>query len=79
MVFAFITIIVHVTQAPSSTVSHLFGTQLFWSLVIPILVTYATWLVVSMLFFSPWHMFTSVGDLLDPFIMIPVCENHAAN
>lgn len=60
-----ITVIVNISKIRDKfghvTVSTLFQTQLFWSLVVPILATYVVWLIVSVLFLSPWHMVTSVG------------------
>ena len=37
-----------------------FKNQQFFSMIISLLATYVLWFVASILFFDPWHMFTSV-------------------
>jgi len=34
--------------------------QVFFTLIVSMASTYVMWLVVSIIFFDPWHMFTSV-------------------
>lgn len=42
----------------------LFTNTLFFNVIVSMLSTYLMYFIASILFFDPWHMFTSVGLLL---------------
>lgn len=46
------------------TVGRIFKNQIFFTLIVSLLSTYVLWFVASILFFDPWHMFTSVSSQL---------------
>lgn len=87
MIFALIALIFKISKTKDefgpATVLKLFQTQLFWSLVIPLLVTYGIWLIVSVLFLSPWHMITSVSVLFsasgDELLSTPLSLSRSKN
>ena len=59
----FITVVsikAQVAQKAEFTVKTLFANTLFTHLCVSMASTYALYLVMSILFFDPWHMFTSV-------------------
>lgn len=51
-------------------ITDLFTNELFLTLIVSMLSTYILYLLVSILFLDPWHMFTSVSlpPLLFPII-----------
>lgn len=46
----------------SFTFSDLFTNTQFFSIIVSLGSTYVMWLIASLLFFDPWHMFTSVSS-----------------
>jgi chitin synthase len=46
----------------SFTVGQLFSNSQFFSIFVSLGSTYVMWLLASIIFFDPWHMFTSVGS-----------------
>jgi chitin synthase len=53
------------------TLSSIFHNQQFFSMIASLFATYVTWLIASLLFFDPWHMFTSVCITLTPTDLVP--------
>lgn len=43
------------------TFGDLFSNKQFFTLIVSLASTYVMWLVASLIFFDPWHMFTSVS------------------
>jgi chitin synthase len=41
------------------SITDLFKDQIFFTLIVSLVSTYLLWFIVSLLFFDPWHMFTS--------------------
>jgi len=48
-------------QAHHFTVTDLFRNQLFFTLIVSMASTYLLYFLMSLLFFDPWHMVTSVS------------------
>ena len=42
-------------------ISDIVSNQLFFTLIVSLLSTYILWVVISILFFDPWHILTSVS------------------
>ena len=64
----FATILITVTSIQSQlnngqpfTVSELFSNSIFSTLIVSLLSTWVMYLIVSILFFDPWHMVTCVS------------------
>ena len=38
----------------------IFQNQQFFSMIVSLMATYVLWFVAAIIFFDPWHMFTSV-------------------
>lgn len=54
------------------SVSDIFADKIFFTLIVSLASTYAMWLVVSIIFLDPWHMFTSFIQYL---LMTPTYIN----
>lgn len=72
LMFASIFITVRSVQAQIEeggfTVSDLFTNTLFFTIIVSLLSTYVLYLVASIMFLDPWHMFTSVSfTVINPF------------
>ena len=50
-------------KAKPFSVGDLFTNSFFLTLIVSLASTYVLWFLASILFFDPWHMFTSVSDL----------------
>lgn len=50
-------------QQHKFSISDLLSNQIFFNLIVSMASTYLLYLVVSILFFDPWHMVTSVSPL----------------
>lgn len=57
----------------SFTFSDLFTNKQFFSIIVSLGSTYVLWFLASLLFFDPWHMFTSVSRL--PVVPEFLCWN----
>ena len=68
LVFASIFITVRSIQIESRDnsfkITDLFRNQLFFTLIVSLASTYLLWFVISFLFFDPWHLFTSVSQVV---------------
>lgn len=47
--------------ADGFNLSKVFKNQQFFSMIISLMATYVLWFVAAIMFFDPWHMFTSVS------------------
>ncbi|KAF2007635.1 glycosyltransferase family 2 protein [Amniculicola lignicola CBS 123094] len=61
-----------VNDADGFTVSDIFKDKIFFTLIVSLASTYAMWLIVSIIFLDPWHMFTSFIQYL---LMTPTYIN----
>ena len=43
------------------SLADVFKNQQFFSMIVSLMATYVLWFVAAILFFDPWHMFTSVS------------------
>ena len=60
-----------VAQSGGFTFGQLFSNQIFSTLIVSLLSTWALYLIASFLFFDPWHMFTCVRALLPSLPILP--------
>ena len=71
-VFLTVRSIQHEIQTKEFTISAIFHNSQFFSLIVSLASTYVLWLVASLLFFEPWHMFTC---LIQYIVLTPTYIN----
>lgn len=56
----------------SFNISELFQNEVFYTLIVSVMATYGIWFIASLIFFDPWHMFTS---LIQYMLLTPTYTN----
>jgi chitin synthase len=59
------------------TFGKLFTNEIFFTLIVSLLSTYVLWIFISLVFFDPWHIVTSVASL-SPFIPLNLYADYAS-
>ena len=58
------------------SLADVFKNQQFFSMIVSLMATYVLWFVAAILFFDPWHMFTSVCGSPKPDVGEAFCPNN---